>query len=200
MDERRTDSTHVLSAVHAQNRLQCAIETLRHCLSCLAVAVPVWLREHAQPEWVERYAPRAPDHPTPAGQQERQAHAELIGADGDKLLTAIYAEKGLSWLRDVPAVETLRQVWVQQFYRDAAGVHWRTQEQGIPPARLIISSPYDLDARLGMKRTTQWVGYKVSLTESCDEDHPRLITNVETSPAPISDGELTPQLSPIAQS
>jgi transposase len=33
----RTDSTHVLAAVHAANRLQRAIETLRHALNALAV-------------------------------------------------------------------------------------------------------------------------------------------------------------------
>lgn len=179
--------------MHALNRLQNAIETLRHALNTLAVVAPAWLREHAQPEWVERYEPRACDHPTPTGKPERQAHAEMIGADGNKLLTAIY-ESAPCWLCDVPAIETLRRVWVQQFYMDAGGLHWRTQEQGIPPARLIISSPYDLDARLGMKRTTQWIGYKVCVTESCDDDQPRLITNVETSSAPVSDGEITPQI------
>lgn len=34
------------------------------------------------------------------------------------------------------------------------------------PSGNIYSSPYDRDARLGRKRQTQWVGYKVYLT-SC---------------------------------
>lgn len=63
----RTDSTHVIAAVHAYNRLQCAIETLRHALNSLAVVAPEWLRAHAQPEWPERYAPRAFDHYIPPG-------------------------------------------------------------------------------------------------------------------------------------
>lgn len=33
--------------------------------------------------------------------------------------------------------------------------------------------------------------YKVYLTETCDEDLPRLITNVETSSAPVADFYLT---------
>lgn len=53
----RTDSTHVVAAVHASNRLQCAIETLRHALNALAVAAPEWLRAHARPEWPERCGP-----------------------------------------------------------------------------------------------------------------------------------------------
>jgi len=71
----RTDSTHVVAAVHACNRLQSAIETLRHALSSLAVVAPEWLRAHAQPEWPERYAPRAFDHYIPPEKEERQAHA-----------------------------------------------------------------------------------------------------------------------------
>ena len=69
----RTDSTHVIAAVRASNRLQCAIETLRHALNSLAVVAPEWLRTQAQPEWAARYAPRAFDHYIPPGKQERQA-------------------------------------------------------------------------------------------------------------------------------
>lgn len=68
----RTDSTHVLAAVHAANRLQCAIETLRHALNALAVVAPEWLRAHARPEWPERYAPRAFDHYIPPGKESRR--------------------------------------------------------------------------------------------------------------------------------
>ena len=45
----RTDSTHVLGAVRALNRLGCAIETLRAALNALATAAPGWLRTHADP-------------------------------------------------------------------------------------------------------------------------------------------------------
>ena len=55
------------------------------------------------------------------------------------------------WLREEPAVETLRRVWVQQFYREDGCVRWRTEHEGIPPARLFISSPMTL--RRGMPRS-----------------------------------------------
>jgi len=35
------------------------------------------------------------------------------------LLDAIYAQTSPEWLRQLPAVEILRQVWVQQFYAQA---------------------------------------------------------------------------------
>ena len=54
--KQRTDSTHVLAAVHALNRLSCAGQTFRHALNVLATVAPDWFLEHSQPEWVERYA------------------------------------------------------------------------------------------------------------------------------------------------
>lgn len=111
--------------------MQCAIETLRHALNALAVVAPEWLRAHARPEWLERYAPRAFDHYIAPGKEERQAHAELIGADGDLLLSALYASGVPLWLREVPAVETLRRVWVQQYYLRGGVVRWRTGKRAV---------------------------------------------------------------------
>ncbi|HEX2136546.1 MAG TPA: transposase, partial [Microvirga sp.] len=50
----RTDSTHVLAAIHVLNRLECIGETLRHALTSLAVAVPEWLRAQVPADWYER--------------------------------------------------------------------------------------------------------------------------------------------------
>lgn len=96
------------------------------------------------------------------------------------------------WLRKLPAVDLLRRVWLQPFSSDAQGIHWRTEREGFPPSALLLSSPHDPDAHYNRKRQTSWVGYKVYLTETCDEGLPHLITNVETSAAPIADGDLTP--------
>jgi transposase len=47
-------------------------------------------------------------------------------------------------------------------------------------------------ARYSSKRSVEWVGYKVHLTETCDAKAPHLITNVETTPAASpDDGMLT---------
>jgi transposase len=58
----RTDSTHVLGAIRALNRLECVGETLRHALNRWAVVAPDWLKENSQPEWVERYGKRVDDY------------------------------------------------------------------------------------------------------------------------------------------
>ena len=80
---------------------------------------------------------------------------------------------------------------MQQFYLWGEDVHWRSAKEGIPPAALFISSPYDLDAHYARKGTTSWVGYKVHLTEACDGGRPRIITHVATSIAPAADAEVT---------
>lgn len=45
----RTDSTHVLAAIRAVTRLECAGETLRAALNALAIAAPDWLMAHTHP-------------------------------------------------------------------------------------------------------------------------------------------------------
>ena len=52
-----------------------------------------------------------------------------------------------------------------------AEVRWRTTEER-PPAAVRLTSPYDLEARYSTKRDTQWVGYKLHLTETCEPEYP----------------------------
>jgi transposase len=93
------------------------------------------------------------------------------------LLAAVHAPEAPDWLGCVPAVETLRLVWVQQFFVAGGQVGWRAEVEGIPPSAIFISSPYDVEAHFAKKQTTSWVGYKVHLTEACEEA-PHLITHV----------------------
>jgi transposase len=190
----RTDSTHVLARVRATNRLGCAVETLRHALNSLAVVAPDWLRDQSRPDWVDRYGRRPDESRLPTAQAERQAYAAQVGEDGRSLLAAAYGPGAPAWLGEVPAVETLRRVWVQQFAVDEGRGRWRTDQDGVPPARLFISSPHDVEARYGKKSTTTWVGYKVHLTETCEDEAPHLIVHVATTPAPVADGDVTPAI------
>jgi len=192
--KQRTDSTHVLAAIRAVNRLACVGETMRAALNSLAVAAPAWLRAHSDPDWVDRYGPRVDDMRLPDKPEARRALAEAIASDGYRLLEAIHAPDAPTWLREVPAVQTLRRVWIERFYRDDEGVHERGDAHGRPPSAGMISSPYDPDARYATKRTTSWTGYKVHLSETCDDDLPRLITHVETAAGPAADGDATPAI------
>ncbi len=192
--KQRTDSTHVLAAIRAVNRLECVGETMRAALNSLAVAAPAWLRTRSDPVWVDRYGPRVDDTRLPDKPEARRALAEVVASDGYRLLEAVYAPDAPAWLREVPAVQTLRRVWIERFYRDGEGVHERGDAHGRPPSAGMISSPYDPDARYATKRSTSWTGYKVHLSETCDDDLPRLITHVETAPGPAADGDATPTI------
>jgi transposase len=189
----RTDSTHVLAAVSALNRVELVGEAMRAALNSLAEAAPVWLRGHIPPEWYTRYGARVEAYRLPKDKAKRHALAESIGADGMTLFRALYASSAPGALRDLPAVERLRQIWVQNYLPTDAGVCWR-ENDNIPPAASFLSSPYDPDAHYARKHTTQWVGYKVHLTETCDDVLPPLITHVETTPAPVDDSQVTAQL------
>jgi transposase len=85
---------------------------LRHALNCLAVIVPDWLLAHSHPNWLERYGSRMEDYRLPESKEERVAFATIIGADGRVLLQAIDAADAPDWLRTIPAVVTLRHVWI----------------------------------------------------------------------------------------
>lgn len=191
----RTDSTYVQAAIRQLARLENVTETMRHALNALATVAPDWLREQAPAEWVERYEHRATLYRMPKSETPRLALAQVIGRDGDQLLQALDAPSTPAWLRQVPALRTLRQVWWQQYFPTAQGVVGRTaQEHGLSAAPVGIRSPHDAEARYSEKRESSWIGYKVHLTETCAADLPHLITQVETTIAPVPDSTALPKI------
>jgi transposase len=189
----RTDSTHILAAVRALNRLEVVGETLRHALNTLAIVAPTWLCAISHPDWRDRYTRRAEDDRLPTTQAARTALTLTIGHDGWQLLSAVDHADAPPWLREVPAVAILRRVWMQHYLWDGTQLHWR-EADSIPPAAQFISSPYDAEAHYARTYTTPWVGYKVHLTESCEDNLPHLITHVETTSGPAADGAATPKI------
>jgi len=187
--KQRTDSTHILANVRELNRLEFVGETLRAALNELATMAPDWLKTVVSPDWFERYSRPFSDYRLPQKEAERLALGEQIGRDGITLLTAVYAPTTSVELRALPQVEFLRRAWVVQFYQEDDQTRWRGSGN-VPPGERIFTSPYDPDARLSKKRDTSWVGYKVHLTETCDDDYPHLITHVETTLATQSDSEM----------
>jgi transposase len=182
----RTDATHVLAAVRELNRLELVTETLRAALEALAAAAPAWLQGFMPDEWYERYGQRARDWRLPKAEAARAALAMTVGADGFALLEAVHGTDAPGWLWQVPAVETLRALWVQQYYRDQQGLRWRDKGE-LPPGALAIGSPYDTEARYGIKRGVGWRGYKAHFTEACEPDRPHLVVHVATTVATAND-------------
>jgi len=52
----------------------------------------------------------------------------MIGKDGATLLDALWSEGGPGWTRSLPALETLRRMWVQQFMIVDGGAQLRPAE------------------------------------------------------------------------
>jgi transposase len=184
----RTDSTHVLGAVRALNQLELVGETLRATLHVLATVAPEWLQEQVTPEWYVRYGDRIADTRLPKEKTEREALSRRIGDDGFHLLAAVEqaAQEGMDWLEQLPAIQTLEQIWAQQ-YRLSNGHARRLTPQERPPVGEWLRSPYDRDVRYGRKRTREWIGYKVHFTEGCEDALPHLITQVATASATHQD-------------
>jgi transposase len=178
--KQRTDSTYVLASVRALNRLELVGRSLQAALDAIAETTPDWLRGWLTPEWFTRYGRLLTEFRLPQKETEREALALQIGWDGLKLLTAVYDHPAAApLLPNLPAVETLRQIWVQQYVLVEDMLRWRKREE-MPPAARLIQSPFDVQARYSRKRGCEWVGYKVHVTESCDADKPHLLTNVYT--------------------
>src|SRR3954465_11459328 len=177
--KQRTDSTYVLAAIRDLHLLELVAETLRATLDDLAAVAPDWLRGIAQPAWFERYAHRVEDYRLPKSQEKREALALEIGADGFLLLDALDAASAPAAACEVPMVETLRKVWRIHYSRDDGRLRWKEAKE-LPPVGERLQSPYDPEAHYSAKRGFEWVGYKVHVTEVCDEEAAHLITHVET--------------------
>lgn len=221
----RTDSTHVIAAVRDLNRLELAGESVRATLEALAVAAPDWLAQTIDvPGWSARYTVRVDSWRLPTSKTKQAELAVAYARDGYALIDAVYAPDAPAWIRQVEAVQILRIVLLQNYTR-AIDEHGRevvkrreADVEGLPPGRLRLTSPYDTDARWGVKRDTFWNGYKVHLTETCHDDPPaaerpssgdgdpsaadepapdhqrqppNLITNVATTDATVADAAMT---------
>jgi transposase len=193
----RTDATHVLAAIRTLPRLACVLDAMHYALNQRSNAEPGWVQQRVSLEWYDRYGLRADQVRLPKEVSQREALAHQIGVDGYQLLDSVWAGERAPYLRDLPALEALRQIWLQQYYRwpvpGFEALRWRTTDEQ-PPAALRGTSPDDLAARYRTTRETQWVGYKLHLTETCEPGQPDLMTQVLTTPATTPDCTMGPAI------
>jgi len=187
--KQRTDSTHVLAAVRSLNRLEIVGETMRRALNELAEADPEWLKGIAPLEWYPRYGRRMGSPHLPTKTEDREKLALVIGQDGFFLMNALLEARNKPELRQLEGVKILHRVWIQQYWTESDSdddqhntLHLR-QDGNQPPSGLRIHSPYDTEALFCVRRSKAWTGYKVVLTETCDDELPHIITNVDTAVA-----------------
>jgi hypothetical protein len=198
--KQRTDSTHVIAAVAALNRLELAGESVRAALEALAVAHPAWLEQRVcVADFARRYGTPMTSWRPPASQVRRDELAIAYARDGYALLAAVYHSSSPAWLRELPAVDVLRRVLLQNYTRtitDGREVIKRREKEpegdGLPPGHARIASPYDLDARWGVKREEFWLGYKLHITETCDDAPPCTCRPAAGQPAAATAGAGAP--------
>jgi transposase len=214
--KQRTDSTHVIAAVRDLNRLELAGECVRAALEAISAAAPGWVEHVLEvPGWAQRYRARVDSWRLPTSEAKREELAVAYGTDGYALLEAVYAPFSPIWLRNLPAVDALRIMLIQNYVRDTGRggreVVKRRRPlddggEGLPPGRVRLTSPYDIDARWAAKGDDLfWCGYKVHISETCHTAAdardagdgetrvapPNLITNVATTDATVPDNQMT---------
>jgi hypothetical protein len=129
----------------------------------------------------------------PKSQEKREALALEIGADGFLLLDALDAPTAPTAARDVAMVRTLRDVWRIHYARDDGRPRWRAGSE-LPPVGERVQAPYDPEMHYSTKRQLEWSGYKVHITETCDDDAAHVITHVKTCPAMEQDMTSTAEI------
>ena len=191
--KQRTDSTHVLGAVRLLNRLELVAETLRAALEEVATVAPEWLRRWIPAQWIERYGRRIEEGRLPKGEAARRAYAEQVGADGASLLARVEQADVPEHVRALASVREVDIVWQQQFAQQEGTVRLRNKDD-LPPNAERHDSPYDPEVRYSTKRDLHWIGYKVHLTETCEDEQLAVITHVETTYAPVADVAMLPTI------
>src|SRR5207245_10721986 len=102
---------------------------------------------------------------------------------GFVLLDALDAPTAPAAAREVAMVQTLRDVWRIHYAREGNGPpRWRAGTE-LPPVGERLQSPYDPEAHYSTKRQMEESGYRVHVSETCDEDAAHLVTDVLTCPA-----------------
>jgi hypothetical protein len=198
---------------------------VRAAVAALAAAHPAWLEQRICVSGrARRYGTPMTAWRPPVGQAKQDELAIAYARDGFALLEAVYGESSPAWLRELPAVGVLRQVLMQNCTRTITGngrevVKRREKEpegDGLPPGHARIASPYDTGARRGVKREEFWLGCKLHVTGTCDDEppcgcpgdggtgggrghdqgcaapaFPNLITHVAPADATVTDNQMT---------
>src|SRR5258706_3314646 len=188
--KQRTDSSFVLAKVRGLSSLESVGESLRAALNELAEVEPDWLLTVIRPDWFDRYVHRFELQRFRKGEQAKADLRRQVGEDSWQLLQAATQEQAPQRVQACPSVARLQQVWNQHFERVEGLIRWR-DGPSVQSAERVIS-PYETDARASRKRETEWVGYKVHLSETCGEEEAvHLIVQAEITAATEQDVEET---------
>ncbi len=140
--KQRTDSTHVVAAVAALHRLELAGGSVRAALEALVAAHPAWLEQRiCVSDFARRDGTPMTSWRPPPSQARRDELAVADARDGYALLEAVDDGSSPGWLRELPAVDVLRQVLLHNSTRTitAAGREVIRRRENEPEA--MVSRP-----------------------------------------------------------
>ncbi len=184
----RTDSSHIIAMVERLGCMELVTESIRVTLKAMVAVAPTWCAQMIPPSVQEAYRQRQSEY----GLSESEIGRRLskAGQDGFWLLA--------QWDRGVPvppaavplAVETLRTVLKQQFCTGDPAA--RPPKR--PCGRDVIDSPHEPEARSRTKRSQTWSGYKMQVSETCDDNTPHLLVDVDATGAYDNDSPELPKI------
>jgi len=180
----RTDATHILAVVERLSQFELVAEGLRVALEATKREAEAWVEQALPTTFCEVYSARQSEY----GMSETKVKQRLAQVGRDAFwFVAQVDQSGPEVVRQLDEVEVLRTILSQQF----------PGGRGTPPAvkrpagREVIESPHEPEARFGTKRGKHWTGYKVQVSETCDDDTPHLIVDMEPTGALDNDSPQT---------
>jgi len=186
----RTDSLSVLTKVRDLSRLELVLESLRLAVRAIVAAEQDWACAHLPFSWEQQYGQRAVEYQM--SEAQRADLEQSVGRDGFWLLDGLDAPTTPTGLRDLEAVQLLRQVWAQKFVRDTSGVVWRPA--GHYDGHTEIHTPHDPEARWSAKRGQGTVGYRLQVTDTDADGAPHLLTDIALTPHTHADVTALPEI------
>jgi transposase len=186
----RTDSIAMLTKMRRLSRLELVVETLRLTVDAILKAARAWGEKEIPSCWEARYGERfVMQRHT---REDWATYDRQVGPDGQWLLKRLAEVDVPAMIQALPEVQVLQTVWTQQFQETGAKIVYQpvTTYDGCAQ----IQTPHDPDARYSKKRVQEWVGGKVQVTETDDEDQPHLITDIAATCSSHTDYTALPEI------
>ncbi len=184
----RTDATQILGVVEHLSQLELLTESVRLALRATTQIAPAWVAQYLPAAFCEAYELRQSDY----GLSQAEVRRKLLkaGQDGFWFLAQI-EQSAPAPVPTLAEVVTLRTVLAQQFPAGPGG----PPAERRPSGRGIIESPHEPQVRRAARRGGEgWVGYKTQVTETCDEELPHLVVDLDATDAVANDSPELPKI------
>lgn len=169
-----SDSIAMLMHVRHLSRLELVVETLRLAVTAVLQVNRTWAEQIVPPSWEDLYGERfvMQRH----RKEEWAEYDKHVGEDGNWFLALVEGESAPAELKNLSEIQVLKTVWAQQFREAEGKIMYQTGTTY--DGHTQIQTPHDPEARYSRKRIQEWIGGKVQVTETEDEEYPHIITDI----------------------